>query len=155
AERQALELHTVLRHQSRLDAVARAEPEHVGPARGELGRDRESGKNMSASAASGDHNRDQWTPTLAADAAALPPGTSTRAGRSPGPKGASASMDGGRHAIAARGNGRDEAAALFASWGGPATLMFIRCNRATTDDSRNRCAARLRARCSWPRCRCR
>jgi hypothetical protein len=42
-----------------------------------------------------------WTPTLAASlansAAALPPWTSTRAGRSPGSKSASASVDGGRH----------------------------------------------------------
>src|SRR5664279_4879234 len=51
------------------------------------------------------------TPTLAALAAALPPGTSTRAGRSPGPKGASASVDGGRHAIAAHTSYGGEAAA--------------------------------------------
>jgi len=65
----------------------------------------------------------KWTPTLAAkesEAAALPPGTSTRAGQSQGSKSASASVDGGRNDIAAPGQFRDEAAEHFAPWDGPA-----------------------------------
>src|SRR5207248_5708002 len=68
-----------------------------------------------------------WTPTLAASvanaAAALPPKTSMRAGRSPGAKRASASVDGGRNKTASRRHWRNEAgrhsrlgAALRRSW---------------------------------------
>ena len=56
AEIERLELDAVLRHQRRLHAVARAEPEHARAARGELRRDREAGKHVSAGAAGGDHD---------------------------------------------------------------------------------------------------
>ncbi len=56
AEGDALEFHAVLRHELRLDALARAEPGHARAAGHELGRDRESRENVSARAAGGDHH---------------------------------------------------------------------------------------------------
>jgi UDP-N-acetylmuramate dehydrogenase len=60
------------------------------------------------------------SPTLAAGAAALVPGTSTRAGQSQGSESASASVDGGRNDIEAPGQFRNEAAELFTPRDDPA-----------------------------------
>jgi hypothetical protein len=68
--------------------------------------------------------RYQRTPTLAAnttEAAALPPGTSRRAGRSQGSKSAPASVDGGRHRDAAHMHTCTEAAEQFAPRGSDAS----------------------------------
>ena len=64
------------------------------------------------------------TPTLAAvqnEAAALPPGTSMQAGRSPGAQRAAASVDGGRHEVATHQHDLTEAAEHFAPRGSDAS----------------------------------